>query len=70
MILKFQVSITKPYSGRITKEDVSQKLGSIIVLCSNCVTFRLKEKKILEILLAVTNNQYAFSVVIGACTLK
>jgi len=47
-----------------------QKPRLITISYPDCVTFRLKEKKILQVHLAVTNNQYAFSMVIGACTFK
>jgi hypothetical protein len=49
---------------------VSRKLRSITISYLDCATFRLKEKKILQILLAVINNQYAFLIVIDASTLK
>jgi hypothetical protein len=57
-------------SDALIRVYVSPKLGSIIVSYSDCITFRLKGKKNLQVLLAITNNQYAFSVVLGACTFK
>jgi hypothetical protein len=35
-----------------------------------CLPSDWKKEKFLKFLLAVTNNQYGFSVVIGACTFK
>jgi len=47
---------------------VFQKFELITISHPDCVTFKLNEKRILQVHLAVTNNQYAFLIVIGACT--
>ncbi len=50
--------------------NVSEKLESIAFSYLNFATFKLKEKKLFQVLLAITNGSISFSVVIGASTFK